>query len=206
MDTTLSSIVTLKYDRPQQPTPPADSPHTAVLREYALCKQPNDELLVRIFGEDIDLDLLKAGWELNDCSPLEDQVIFEHGRFEFTRHLSRHDKPSVALIFLCRDEHGLPIDLVAWDPLTGELATRHRRGAMLGAEYVLRRGASGEISVFSSPLDWLRTYGHGVVLIEVRNGAEKLRPAKLLIADNTALGRKLKRALNSRPVRVAAYV
>jgi hypothetical protein len=196
----------VKHNSPQQPTVPSDSPHNVVLREHALCKQPTDELLVRILGEHVDLDELKLLWKFRGRSPLEDQVIFEHGRFEFTRHLRGHDKPSVALIFLCRDEHGLPIDLVAWDPLTGQLATRHRRGAMLGAEEVRRLGTSGEVCVFSSPLDWLQTYENGVVLIEVRNGAEKLRPAKLLIADNTALGRKLKRALNSRPVRVAAYV
>jgi len=80
------------------------------------------------------------------------------------------------------------IDLVAWVPRTGEIATRDGIGAMLGEGHV---GCDGwgttgrAIPVFRSPLNWLRADRQGLVIVNPDLAARRLAGA-ILDAEDVA--------------------
>jgi len=103
-----------------------------------------------------------------------------------------------ALIFPCRGYPGTHpeplIDLVAWNPRTGELYRRLGIADLLGGWHVMPP-ASDVVKVYSDPASWARAGGDGVVVLDWGRVHFALGHVRKLVADDVALGRRLRDAM-----------
>ena len=137
--------------------------------------------------------------------PARASVVFDCRRrlFDFAEDTSDEGAAS-AFVFLSLDEEGEPADLVAWAPQEQRLAAWFGASPLLGAEnlWAPRLTKERALSVFESPLGWLRAGREGVVVIDKRRSAPLLRLAEPLIAESIDHGQRLRRRLTLRPPRV----
>ncbi|TXN38972.1 hypothetical protein FV232_00975 [Methylobacterium sp. WL30] len=155
----------------------------------------------------VDLDWLR-GQGLTGCLTawgpahrfdvlLRDRVAFMRGRrFEFLRHLQGEDvERVVAYTLLARDAGGAPLDVVAWHPRTGRVATWLGRTGLLGLEHPCPATADDPLIVFPDPLTWLAGSRRGVVVVDERLARPDLLEAGSIQAADIAHGAKLKAML-----------
>jgi hypothetical protein len=93
------------------------------------------------------------------------------------------------------------IDLVAWIPRTGEMATHDGIGAMLGEGQLGRNGwgtTGRAIPIHRTPLGWLRALRHGLVIVNADLAAYRLVGA-ILDAEDEAHRQELTALLRLPP-------
>lgn len=134
-------------------------------------------------------------WSRGAFEPLlRHAIVFRRGpRFEFVRNL-RGDpvEPVAAYTILARDAGGAPIDVVAWHPRTGRLATWLGRVGLLGADYPCPATKTDPLCVFPSPTEWLASGRRGVVIVDERLARPELLDAGTIQASDIEHGTKLK--------------
>jgi hypothetical protein len=97
-----------------------------------------------------------------------DLVVFLSRRsFEFARYTTKAigENPVPAFIVPITTSRGPWIDLVAWNPSTERLATWLGRAFALGEES-LSPPHLEPIAIFRTPLGWLRSERHGIVIVQ----------------------------------------
>jgi hypothetical protein len=109
-----------------------------------------------------------------------------------------------ALIFLARDELGLPLDLIAWSAKQNKLAAWDGNAAMLGTESVFgpRLDPERALPVHQTPLEWLVQGRHGVVIVNPLRAAPILLRGEPLKVPTRAFGRYIGALINLRPPRI----
>jgi hypothetical protein len=117
-------------------------------------------------------------------------------RFEFEQHLPDGAQASRGLLFLVTDA-GKAVDLIAWQPRTGQIGSWRGYAWGLGQEetFCPRITDHDGLHVWRTPLQWLQAGRGGVVIFRPRLAAELLADAGPLIAMDIAHGQELRQAL-----------
>jgi hypothetical protein len=102
-----------------------------------------------------------------------------------------------SLLFLVTDSDGEAVDLVGWQPRTGQLGSWRGYAWGLGQEDVFlpRFTDHDGLHVWRTPLEWLQAARRGVVIFRPRLAAELLADAGPLIAMDLEHGEELRAAL-----------
>ena len=138
-------------------------------------------------------------------------VVFPHDenpvRFSFHDELRQPADGVSAFLIAIRDEAGEIIDLAAWRPREGWLATWRGIGWALGADQFPHPldalHDDGVVRVFRSPMDWLRADRRGLVILDYVTARWRLaRDGVPVIADDLEHARTLKQALAIKPARI----
>jgi hypothetical protein len=132
---------------------------------------------------------------------VDDVVFLEGGCFEFRRHLSSGN-PEPAYTLTARDVCGDIVDIVAWQPVTGRLASWVGRAAMLGTENLYGPRLNEGLLVHDDLLAWLRSFRDGVVVVNEKRAAWWLRSAEPLVVSSIESGRYLKQILSQPAPRI----
>lgn len=125
-------------------------------------------------------------------------VYFDGDRFEFEHHHHCYDDQGVrAFMFLITNPWNEAIDIVAWSPSLGKLATWLGWAWALGEETVFspRLTDHGALPVHRSPVGWLRARREGIVIVRPEVAALCLEYAGPLIAEDPDHLVELKRLL-----------
>jgi hypothetical protein len=128
-------------------------------------------------------------------------ILRTEQNFEFDEHVQLGE-PERVILFLVRDIHGQPADIIAWQPGTGWLGTWLSRAWALGQEITYtaaRLSEHGALRVHASPLGWLHDECRGIVVLHAGMAARFLCDAGPFLADNVEHGTQLKASL-TRPV------
>jgi hypothetical protein len=127
-------------------------------------------------------------------------VSFDGGYFDF------ENEGQPALLFIARDELGIPVDIVAWHPRTQRIARWLGAVALLGEDQVngARLDQERALPVHETPIDWLVAGRSGVVIVDPRRAAFILRRAEPLRVANAAFGKRLATLLHIAPPRIFA--
>lgn len=139
----------------------------------------------RAWGFPTDQELL---WLLDQGIPDETLWPIAGATVAFNGSTFEPDPNGVrALIFRATDR-GDVIDLVAWSPRSGKLASWRGQAFCLGDEDAIWNPAtwfdSSAIKVHRSPLEWLRSNREGIVIVNSSRVYEKLRHCpRLAFAD-----------------------
>jgi len=122
------------------------------------------------------------------------------GWFDFEDEVDdgRHIEPAV--IFLARDELGDPLDLFAWNPLTGRVAAYLWRAPVLGLEtsWSARIADDGALPVYSSMWSWLKGGREGLLIADLDRALPILRDAGKLVVETVDLGIEITNMLDAR--------
>ena len=132
-------------------------------------------------------------------------VNFDGDRFEFEHHHHRYDEDGVrAFLFLITNKWGEAVDVVAWVPSSGQLATWLRRAFALGEErlYAPRLTESKELPVWRTPLNWLIARRHGICIVRPEAAAHCLADEGPFKAEDFEHLLELKRVLTRPPPRI----
>ena len=100
-----------------------------------------------------------------------------------------------AFLILVKDRDDCPIDIVAWQPLTGRLGTWLGSAWALGQGSVFKPRLSEALPVYRSPLNWLRSRGKGIVILNYRMALLHLDAAGPLLAEDEQHRAELEAAL-----------
>jgi hypothetical protein len=133
-------------------------------------------------------------WASYDFVLLDDVVFLPDRIFEFARYV-RNEQPELAFTVVVRDAIGTPIDIAAWQPRSGRIATWLNRASMLGEDQLTAPRLSEGLPIFETPLQWLAQRRQGVVVIDAARAAPKLRDAAPLLAANYEHGKALRAML-----------
>lgn len=124
-----------------------------------------------------------------------------HVRFDHRGRYAPNVLGELALILPVLGQDGIQ-DWCAWAIRSGTTATRLGRGAMLGGELVGRDTGDGvtiaPLTVFTSPLGWLRARRRGIVILDPGSAAFALAGVALYALDNQHAN-DLRRALRVLP-------
>ncbi|MFD1280265.1 hypothetical protein [Methylobacterium goesingense] len=124
---------------------------------------------------------------------LRDSVVFgRKQRFEFAR-LVRDAKSDrvAAYTLLARDTAGAPLDVVAWHPRTGRVATWLGRTGLLGLEYPCPGTGKDPLVVYRNPAAWLADERRGVVVVDEQLARMDLLEAGSILAADIPHGTAL---------------
>lgn len=129
---------------------------------------------------------------------LRDSVVFgRKPRFEFARLLrGAEGDPVAAYTLLARDADGAPLDVVAWHPRTGRLATWLGRAGLLGLDHRCAGTAQDPLVVYPDPATWLADERRGVVVVDERLARTDLLEAGSIMAADIAHGTALEAMLS----------
>ena len=142
------------------------------------------------------LALAKSPWGYDDFFLCDDVVFLDRSSFEFARYMEGDDeKHESAYTIIARDILGDPIDIVAWDPASGRLATWRNRASILGEDQLNAPRLADGLPVFETPLQWLQQRRLGVVVIDAERAAPKLREAAPLLVTGYECGMALRAIL-----------
>jgi hypothetical protein len=149
-----------------------------VLDAFEECRQVSDIQRQWMLGQGVPANVLASG-----DAPVFARVWFdEGGLFEMDA------EGEGALIFLAREAAGPPMDLVAWQPKAGRLATWLGRAAILGNPYAPRLRADRALPVWRSPLGWLKGSMAGVCIVHEERSALLLEGLGPLLAEDVEHG------------------
>lgn len=127
----------------------------------------------------------------------DDVVFLDNGAFEFCRY--RQGPTQAALTFVCWSDDGCAEDICAWQATTGRIATWLKQAFMLGEDNLIGARPEGALIVHQTPLDWFKANRSGVVILDRKRAAPKLRDAGPLVAANIEHGKQLKKLLTVPP-------
>lgn len=128
---------------------------------------------------------------------LRDSIVFGRGnRFEFARFIRDPDDDRVAAYtLLARDTGGAPLDVVAWHPRTGRVATWLGRAGLLGLEHPCPGTTDDPLVVYREPAAWLADERRGVVVIDERLARADLLDVGSIMAADIAHGEMIEAML-----------
>lgn len=135
-----------------------------------------------------DAPLYTPGFEVRRA-----RVLFQRGqrfRFAWEREADDGSEPAFILPVI---EGGALIDLVAWHPRSGRLATLWRRAGMLIGPDGLDE--EGPVLVHRDPLAWLRAGRRGVVIVHEALARPALLEADALLTEDVEQGVELEAML-----------
>lgn len=95
-------------------------------------------------------------------------------------------------------------DVVLWQPRTNELTSLFGEVFALGEPALERARATGELSLFSTPLDWMRRGCRGIVVLDWSRAHQELRHLREIHVPESLLPR-YQAAMHHRPPTVRAY-
>jgi hypothetical protein len=124
--------------------------------------------------------------------------FFEDSRFLFKHEIDDPAGATSAFVLLCRDDFGDVIDIAAWSPAMGRLATWHGRAWALDQYRVLtpRISDHGALPILKDPLGWLRAGRNGIVILDPEKAKWQVAYARpTLLAEDVAHGQALRKAL-----------
>ena len=108
-----------------------------------------------------------------------------------------------ALTFVCFDR-GEPIDVCAWFPRTGKLATYLGRAVFLGDEDDLFNPATwfggDDLLIHSSPIEWLRADREGVVILDEAKAGPYLAQCRSVFCADAALAARVRKLIRPKPI------
>jgi hypothetical protein len=125
-------------------------------------------------------------------------VNFDGDRFEFEHHHRRYDEEGVhAFLFLVINSWDEAIDIVAWAPQFGKLATWLGRAFALGEEtiHAPRLTDHGALPVHRTPVCWLKARRKGICLVRPQAAVHYLDDAGPFIPEDEAHGEELDQIL-----------
>lgn len=132
----------------------------------------------------------------------DDVVFLDHSTFEFARYMDGEKEREQAYTIIARDVLGDPIDIVAWQPASGRLATWLNRASILGEDQLNAPRLAEGLPVYETPLQWLQQRRLGVVVIDAKRAAPKLREAAPLLATTYEHGMALRAMLKAKAPRI----
>jgi hypothetical protein len=132
----------------------------------------------------------------------DDVVFLDHSTFEFARHMEGEEEHEWAYTIIARDVFGDPIDIVAWQPDSGRLATWLNRASILGEDQLNAPRLAEGLPVYENPLQWLQQRRLGVVVIDAKRAAPKLREADPLLVTSYEHGMALRAMLKAEAPRI----
>jgi hypothetical protein len=142
------------------------SPHAIALAQFDW-GHPNELQTQWLTSKGVDFEALLKPWPIGAT-----RVRFEDGYFI-------PDEAGERVITIVCFDSGVPIDIVAWQPKTDQLATYLGRAVFLGDEDDCFNPATwfgdDDLIVHTSPMDWLRANREGVVVIDQTHAGEILR-------------------------------
>lgn len=128
---------------------------------------------------------------------LRDAVVFRRSaRFSFARDLQGEDvEPVTAYTVVARDRLGAPLDVVAWHPRTGRLASWLGRAGLIGEDFPSPATADDPLIVYPDLGAWLAADRRGVVVVHDRLARPALLEAGVVQAADIAHGEALQAML-----------
>jgi hypothetical protein len=117
-------------------------------------------------------------------------VTFYGNTFEFDSHGER------VLTFLVEDID--VVDIAAWQPRTGKLATWLAAGFAIGQEAIFNPAtyfAGGALRVYETPVQWLQAEREGIVIVRPNVAHAYLPNCQRLVCSDAAHARKVDRWL-----------
>jgi hypothetical protein len=152
---------------------------------YSRLPYPTSAELEWLFASGVPVDAMAEPWPIKSA-----KVRFSNsGSFDFDREGHQ------AIIFLAEDL-GKAIDLIAWRPPSGGIASWRGAAFCLGdTEHIFSPAtyfADGALRIHQTPLDWLKAERDGVVIVQTQWTYAYLRDARLSFADR-AFAQKVKR-------------
>ena len=151
---------------------------------------PTTAELEWLFAHGVPSDAMAEPWPIRSV-----RVVFDglHG-FDFTRD----GEP--AIIFKAEDR-GEELDLIAWQPRTGKLASWHGNTFCLGDLSQIDNPATyfmdGALRVHASPLEWLRAGREGIVILRRDFAYAHLRFCPRILCEDPARAERLERWLQA---------
>lgn len=142
---------------------------------------------------------------LHDPDPIRAaRAVIDQGRIVFPNEMRVPEGLSGIFVVPVRDEGGSVVDIAGWRPSDGTLATWLGTAWCIGEDwlaepyYVLRD--DGALSVFATPMSWLRADRRGVVIIDYRAAARHLQSLGTpLLAEDFTHGLALRKRLTIAP-------
>jgi hypothetical protein len=168
------------------PTRQAGQLDRAVLiATFAALPYPNSLQLEWLFKMGVPPDAMAEPWPLKSA-----RVRFENGGgFAF-------DRDGQHAIILLAEDHGDTIDLVAWQPKSGGVASWRRAAFCLGdVSDCFNPGtwfAGSGLRVHADPLDWLRYDREGIVILRREFAYAYLRRVPRLQFDTIEFAERVK--------------
>ena len=107
----------------------------------------------------------------------------------------------VHFAFLSRNKFGDEIDIVYWNPKTGDLATEYNRTFALGEEQIgdpWLCANSGRLKVHPSPWEWLINGKKGIVIVREEIAFDNLRYIPKLCVKETSFGERIEKMIQPR--------
>jgi hypothetical protein len=136
---------------------------------------------------------------LNFPTPIRTNLVaFLEDRFELGPYVCGGHERKPAYLILVNDKVGCAIDIVAWSPEDGRIATWCHRAWAIGQDCVYRPRLTehGGLRVWRTPQNWLRSGREGIVPLRKTALPYQLDCAGPLIAEDTAHGLELKSQLS----------
>ncbi|MER2269802.1 hypothetical protein [Methylobacterium oxalidis] len=132
------------------------------------------------------------------CMRVGRVIWLQNGRFSFEEQLPDSHVGvggDRAFLFLVEASDGQAMDIVAWDPATGRLATWLGEAWALGQNALLQQHTLADSAplVWRTVPAWLNAGRRGLVVIRLQVAVLHLRGANTLIAEDVPHGRQLKR-------------
>lgn len=171
---------------------PQDKPLAAAHREWSF---PNDAEILWLLAQGVSD---KALWPISGAT-----VRFDVATFDLDHEGER------ALTF-CAEDRGKVIDLIAWQPRTGALASWRGQAFCLGdvddifnpATYF----AGDALAIHATPLDWLLANREGIVIVRPDLAPAYLANCQRICCSDQAFARQLDKWLKPREPMVEILV
>jgi hypothetical protein len=130
--------------------------------------------------------------------PARTGVVFRDGpRFDFAADLpaDQDDQVVSAMVLLTLDEDTYPVDLIAWTTKPYRIGSWLGATPILGAENLPAPRLGKGLTVFPTPLDWLKAERDGVVIVDPAEARWVLIDEQLVVRD-VAFARDLREKLS----------
>ena len=117
-----------------------------------------------------------------------------HGHFSITTDGER------VLTFVTFNA-GVPIDVIAWRPRTGQTASYSGAATFLGDQDDVVNPATwfdgGDLLIHASPLEWLQAERLGLVVIDYKMAGALVRSVQSVFCEDIEVAKKLRRAVRA---------
>jgi len=97
--------------------------------------------------------------------------------------VTAEEEGHTALLILAYGLRGEVLDIAAWTPRSGKLATWLGRVCVLGENEILQPCLGAPLQVYREPLAWLKADRHGVVVVNAKRAADVLSGISLQAED-----------------------
>jgi hypothetical protein len=132
------------------------------------------------------------------CLAAADVSFGIRGRFEFE---SEANDKLVSAMIIPAIGHGGLIDLIAWLPKSGALASWLGAAFCLGDERQIDGPYLGDpLQVWRSPVSWLKAERRGIVIVEKSRASDRLRDVPELLCEDPDHAHALRGVVSSPPI------